>query len=311
MLRRVTGSGVAYSSVPSSSNYPSNPYYPGVRQPSSFTAQGYYQDNLYGSTTTDNAYFHGNEDNNADGYWQRRVTGSGVAYSSVPSSSNYPSNPYYPGVRQPSSFTAYGPTQGLDVIRRGAREEDTENQKSNVTEVVAPDREQYNKEDFPVDYANAKFFVIKSYGEDDVHKSIKYNVWASTLRGNKKLDAAYEAAQQKPRACPVFLFFSVNTSRHFVGLSEMTGRVEFDKNVDYWQQDKWKGSFPLRWHIVKDVPNSLLKHIILDNRKRVTRSRDTEEVMLEQGSREDYLGEEGQVTCKRGGDPLEIASPLL
>ena len=112
-------------------------------------------------------------------------------------------------MRQPSSFTAYGPTQGLDIIRRGAREEDTENQKSNVTEAVAPDREQYNKEDFPVDYANAKFFVIKSYGEDDVHKSIKYNVWASTLRGNKKLDAAYEAAQQKPRACPVFLFFSV------------------------------------------------------------------------------------------------------
>ena len=75
-----------------------------------------------------------------------------------------------------------------------------------------------------------------------------------------------------------FVVFQVNTSRHFVGLSEMTGRVEFDKNVDYWQQDKWKGSFPLRWHIVKDVPNSLLKHIILDNRKRVTRSRDTEEV---------------------------------
>ncbi|KAG2294790.1 hypothetical protein Bca52824_041459 [Brassica carinata] len=255
----------------------------GVRQPSSFTAQGYYQDNLYGSTTTDNAYFHGNEDNNADGYWQRRVTGSGVAYSV------YLHHQTTPQIL----ITRYDnfPTM------RGAREEDTENQKSNVTEVVAPDREQYNKEDFPVDYANAKFFVIKSYGEDDVHKSIKYNVWASTLRGNKKLDAAYEAAQQKPRACPVFLFFSVNTSRHFVGLSEMTGRVEFDKNVDYWQQDKWKGSFPLRWHIVKDVPNSLLKHIILDNRKRVTRSRDTEEVMLEQG--------------KRGGDPLEIASPLL
>ena len=74
------------------------------------------------------------------------------------------------------------------------------------------------------------------------------------------------------------MVFQVNASGQFVGLAEMTGPVDFDTNVEYWQQDKWTGSFPLKWHIVKDVPNSLLKHIILDNRKRVTRSRDTEEV---------------------------------
>ncbi|MCV2423900.1 YTH domain-containing protein, partial [Paucibacter sp. DJ4R-1] len=45
------------------------------------------------------------------------------------------------------------------------------------------------------------------------------------------------------------------------------------------------GSFPLKWHIVKDVPNSLLKHITLENNenKPVTNSRDTQEVKLEQG----------------------------
>ena len=37
----------------------------------------------------------------------------------------------------------------------------------------------------------AKFYVIKSYSEDDVHKSIKYGVWASTDTGNRRLDAAY------------------------------------------------------------------------------------------------------------------------
>lgn len=74
--------------------------------------------------------------------------------------------------------------------------------------------DQYNKDDFPVDYTDAKFFVIKSYSEDDVHKSIKYNVWSSTPHGNKKLNSAYEESQRiaagRPRGCPIFLFFSVS-----------------------------------------------------------------------------------------------------
>ena len=36
-----------------------------------------------------------------------------------------------------------------------------------------------------------RFFVIKSYTEDDVHKSIKYGCWTSTNSGNRKLDAAF------------------------------------------------------------------------------------------------------------------------
>jgi len=150
---------------------------------------------------------------------------------------------------------------------------------------VVPDREQYNRPDFPEDYTDAKFFVIKSYSEDDVHKSIKYNVWASTQNGNKKLHAAYQEAQEKSGDCPVFLFFSVNTSGQFVGLAEMVGPVDFEKSLEYWQQDKWNGCFPVKWHVVKDVPNSLLKHITLENNenKPVTNSRDTQEVKLEPG----------------------------
>ncbi|KAI3706290.1 hypothetical protein L6452_23923 [Arctium lappa] len=150
---------------------------------------------------------------------------------------------------------------------------------------AAPDREQYNHLEFPETYADAKFFVIKSYSEDDVHKSIKYNVWSSTQNGNKKLDAAYQESQQKSGPCPVFLLFSVNTSGQFVGVAEMVGPVDFNKSLEYWQQDKWIGCFPVKWHIVKDVPNNLLKHIILENNenKPVTNSRDTQEVKLEQG----------------------------
>ncbi|MFS7940715.1 putative YTH domain-containing protein [Helianthus anomalus] len=126
-----------------------------------------------------------------------------------------------------------------------------------------PNHEQYNHPDFP----------------DDVQKSIKYNVWASTQNGNKKLDAAYQKAQQKSGSCPVFLFFSVNTSGQFVGVAKMVGPVDFNKSLKYWQQDKWIGYFPVKWHIVKDLPNSLLKHITLENKenKPVTNSRDTQE----------------------------------
>ncbi|XP_072977493.1 YTH domain-containing protein ECT4-like [Typha angustifolia] len=192
---------------------------------------------------------------------------------------------------------------GFSELNRGPRAGRFKNQKSfepsvtiavkgqslpphvNEDTSIVPDREQYNRADFPEKYADAKFFIIKSYSEDDVHKSIKYNVWASTPNGNKKLDAGYQEAQAKAGGCPVFLFFSVNTSGQFVGVAEMVGPVDFNKTVEYWQQDKWSGCFPVKWHFVKDVPNSTLKHITLENNdnKPVTNSRDTQEVRLEQG----------------------------
>jgi len=149
-------------------------------------------------------------------------------------------------------------------------------------------REQYNRPDFVTKYEHAKFFVIKSYSEDDVHKSIKYNVWASTPAGNKRLDAAFLESQSKAGgkqgSCPVFLFFSVNASGQFCGVAEMVGPVDFGKSVEYWQQDKWNGRFTVKWHIIKDIPNCQFRHIILENNdnKPVTNSIDTQEVKFEQ-----------------------------
>ncbi|XP_011014396.1 PREDICTED: uncharacterized protein LOC105118188 isoform X3 [Populus euphratica] len=158
---------------------------------------------------------------------------------------------------------------------------------NSITSVIS--RDQYNLPDFPTNYDHAFFFVIKSYIEDDIHKSIKYNVWASTPNGNKRLDSAYLDSQQKIAqkgcSCPVFLFFSVNASGQFCGIAEMIGRVDFNKNMDFWQQEKWNGYFPVKWHIIKDIPNPQLRHIILENNenKPVTNSRDTQEVKFPQG----------------------------
>ncbi|OVA05607.1 YTH domain [Macleaya cordata] len=151
-------------------------------------------------------------------------------------------------------------------------------------------REKYNLPNFETKYENAKFFVIKSYNEEDIHKSIKYDVWASTPHGNRKLDAAFHDAErissETSKTCPIFLFFSANGSGQFVGLAEMTGPVDFEKDMDFWQKNKWNGFLPLEWHIIKDIPNNQLRHIILENNenKPVTYTRDTQEVGFKQGS---------------------------
>lgn len=110
-------------------------------------------------------------------------------------------------------------------------------------------------------------------------------VWASTFNGNKKLDAAYHESKEKPGDCPVFLLFSVNTSGQFVGLAEMVSPLDFGRTVEYWQQDRWSGCFSVKWHIIKDIPNSVLRPITLENNenKPVTNSRDTQEVKFEKG----------------------------
>lgn len=148
------------------------------------------------------------------------------------------------------------------------------------------DIELYNRPDFVTTYDNAKFFVIKSFSEDNVHKSIKYGVWASTPLGNRKLDAAYQEAKEASTTCPVFLFFSVNASGQFCGVAEMVGPVDFVNDADYWHQDRWSGQFRVKWHIIKDVPNSRFRHILLENNdnKPVTHSRDSQEVKLEVGN---------------------------
>ncbi|KAI3711817.1 hypothetical protein L1987_70364 [Smallanthus sonchifolius] len=148
------------------------------------------------------------------------------------------------------------------------------------------DLELYNRPDFVTTYDNAKFFVIKSFSEDNVHKSIKYSVWASTPLGNRKLDAAYQEAKESGATCPVFLFFSVNASGQFCGVAEMVGPVDFVNDAEYWQQDRWSGQFRVKWHIIKDVPNSRFRHILLENNdnKPVTHSRDSQEVKLEAGN---------------------------
>jgi len=128
----------------------------------------------------------------------------------------------------------------------------------------------------------ARFFIIKSYSEDDVHKSIKYGLWASTDTGNRRLDTAYREMVNKG---PIYLFFSVNASGQFSGMAQMESSIDYTKKFGCWAQDKWSGTFAIKWLFIKDIPNSQYRHILLTNNenKPVTNSRDTQEVMLDPG----------------------------
>ncbi|KAF8629991.1 hypothetical protein AX15_003162 [Amanita polypyramis BW_CC] len=141
----------------------------------------------------------------------------------------------------------------------------------------------YNPIDFDTKPAFARYFVIKSYTEDDVHKSLKYEIWSSTDPGNKRLDKAFKEANGRG---PVYLFFSVNASGHFCGMAEMLTPVDYTRSSTVWASDKWKGVFKVRWIFVRDIPNVNLRHIKLNNtqeRKPVTNSRDTQELLPDAG----------------------------
>lgn len=141
----------------------------------------------------------------------------------------------------------------------------------------------YNPKEFSLLQKNARFFIIKSYSEDDIHRSIKYSVWTSTEHGNRRLNDAFK--EQQSSKAPIYLLFSVNGSGHFCGIAMMTSEVDIEIETGIWTQDKWKGKFDVKWFYVKDVPNNALRHIRLENNdnKPVTNSRDTQEVPPEKG----------------------------
>ncbi len=141
-----------------------------------------------------------------------------------------------------------------------------------------------NSPDITIEHKNARFFVIKSFSEEDVHKSMKYQVWSSTPEGNKRLNEAYlKCVAEK---IPLFLFFSVNGSGQFVGVAKMTSEVNFTEKFAHWlQEGKWMGKFKVEWVFVKDIPNREFKSILVptNDNKPVTNTRDAQEVPFAQG----------------------------
>ena len=130
-----------------------------------------------------------------------------------------------------------------------------------------------------------KFFVIKSFSEEDVHKSIKYNVWSSSKDGNLTLSNAFKIAEESKGN--VYLFFSCNGSGRYQGVARMKTPCDENKTFGLWTQDgKWPGLFDVEWIFIKDVPFKEFKNIIITMKdgevKPVSNSRDTQEIPYDQ-----------------------------
>ena len=134
--------------------------------------------------------------------------------------------------------------------------------------------------------SNSKFYVIKSFSEEDVHKSIKYGVWSSSKNGNLTLNNGFNITKEKNGN--VYLFYSCNGSGRFCGVAKMKTPVDENRTFEFWTQDnKWPGLFEVEWIFIKDVPFKEFKDIIITMKdgevKPVSNSRDTQEIPFEQG----------------------------
>ena len=132
---------------------------------------------------------------------------------------------------------------------------------------------------------DCKFFIIKSFSEEDIHKSIKYGVWSSSKYGNNLLSNAFNITKEKGSF--VYLFFSCNGSGRYVGVAKMTTPCDFNEVFDYWTQDnKWPGIFKVEWKFIKDVPFKEFKNIIITMNdgeiKPISNARDAQEIPYEQ-----------------------------
>lgn len=134
----------------------------------------------------------------------------------------------------------------------------------------------------------SQFFVIKSFSEEDVHKAIKYKVWASTKTGNQTLNNAFKLT--KEQGGEVYLFYSCNGSGRFVGVAKLSSAFDEENSFFYWTQDtKWTGLFDVEWLFIKDVPFKAFKNIDIMMKdgqiKPVTYSRDCQEIPFSEGKK--------------------------
>ena len=160
-------------------------------------------------------------------------------------------NNRYPSQMQPQPY--YNPFMQQQMLYR------TEmyicSRYRNLIDINSKNSSLYEKVD-----SNSKFFVIKSFSEEDVHKSIKYGVWSSSKNGNLTLSNAFQITKEKNGN--VYLFFSCNGSGRYAGIARMKTPCDENRTFDFWTQDgKWTG---------------------LGEIKPISNARDTQEIPFEQ-----------------------------
>ncbi|CAD8199530.1 unnamed protein product [Paramecium pentaurelia] len=117
---------------------------------------------------------------------------------------------------------------------------------------------------------DCRFFIIRTQGEDNVHRAMKYGIWTSSSRKNERLDEAFRNKKED-----VYLFFTEINSMCFSGMAKLTSEFNAKAHFKYWLiENKWFGTFQIQWLYVKDIP---FKHF--DEIKQIQKLEGSEETL--------------------------------
>ncbi|KAM3137283.1 hypothetical protein pb186bvf_010653 [Paramecium bursaria] len=106
----------------------------------------------------------------------------------------------------------------------------------------------------------SKFFIIRTQGENNVHKAMKYGIWTSSSRKNERLNEAYKNV--KKQNGDVYLFFTEINSLCFSGMAKLDSEFDHQNHFKYWfVENKWFGTFKIQWLYVKDLPFKLFEDL--------------------------------------------------
>ena len=129
---------------------------------------------------------------------------------------------------------------------------------------------------------NAKFFILRSTCDDDIHKAIKYGFWTSTYKNNVLLNDLYKKYSRS--GTPIFLIYTVVGSGQYCGMAQMSSEVELKKTFSYWWEEvKWSGVFHVNWVYVKDLLYDEVEDMRMKNGNKVVSSKDGTEVDFHTG----------------------------
>ena len=129
---------------------------------------------------------------------------------------------------------------------------------------------------------HAKFFILRSTCDDDLHKSIKYGLWTSTYKNNIMLNDLFK--KYRRTNTDIYLIYTVVGSGQYSGIARMCSEVELKKTFSYWWEEvKWSGVFNVEWIYIKDVLYDEVEDIRLQNGSKVVSSKDGTELDFETG----------------------------
>lgn len=109
-----------------------------------------------------------------------------------------------------------------------------------------------SKEFDPTKLKRVEYIVVTSSSADDIHKAMKYGIWASTKDGNAAMMKSF-TKKKHGLVDEVILFFKIRDDNKFVGCARMLSNYIEEQQYDlWWERVEWKGLFNVGWLFVKD-----------------------------------------------------------